>query len=104
MYYIEESHEPIIPLDKFGAVQAEIERRKEMGTAIRSSSPFSSKIICGDCGAHFGKKIWSSTSEKYRKEAWRCNALYKKKVNESAVQVTLPKKNQSTNSSKHLMR
>lgn len=31
MYYIEESHEPIIPPDEFDAVQAEIERRKEMG-------------------------------------------------------------------------
>ena len=79
MYYIEESHEPIIPPDEFDAVQAEIERRKEMGTAIRSLSPFSSKIICGDCGAHFGKKTWSSTSEKYRKEVWRCNARYKTK-------------------------
>ena len=79
MYYIEESHEPIIPPDEFDAVQAEIERRKEMGTAIRSLSPFSSKIICGDCGAHFGKKTWSSTSEKYRKEVWRCNDRYKTK-------------------------
>ena len=77
MYYIEESHEPIIPPDEFDAVQAEIERRKSMGTAIRSLSPFSSRIICGDCGAFFGKKTWSSTSEKYRKEVWRCNDRYK---------------------------
>ena len=76
MYYIEESHEPIIPPDEFDAVQAEIERRKEMGGAVRSLSPFSSKVICGDCGAFFGKKTWSSNNEKYRRSVWRCNARY----------------------------
>ena len=79
MYYIEESHEPIIPPDEFDAVQAEIERRKEMGGAVRSLSPFSSKIICGDCGAYFGKKTWSSNNEKYRRSVWRCNARYETK-------------------------
>ena len=76
MYYIEESHEPIIPPDEFDAVQAEIERRKELGGSIRCITPFSSKIICGDCGAFFGKKTWSSNNEKYRKSIWRCNARY----------------------------
>ena len=79
MYYIEESHEPIIPPDEFDAVQVEIERRKEMGGAVRSLSPFSSKIICGDCGAYFGKKTWSSNNEKYRRSVWRCNARYETK-------------------------
>ena len=60
-------------------MQVEIERRKEMGGAVRSLSPFSSKIICGDCGAYFGKKTWSSNNEKYRRSVWRCNARYETK-------------------------
>lgn len=77
-YWIEESHEPIIPPDEFDAVQAEIERRKHNGGAYKALSPFSQKIVCGDCGAFFGSKVWNSNN-KYRKVIWRCNDRYNKK-------------------------
>ena len=56
-------------------VQAEIERRKGIGDHYSGSSVFSSKLVCADCGAFFGQKVWHST-DKYRKVIWRCNAKF----------------------------
>jgi len=77
-YWIEESHEAIIPPEEFDAVQAEIERRKQYGGYYKAISPFSQKIVCGDCGAFFGSKVWNSNN-KYRKVIWRCNDRYNKR-------------------------
>ena len=56
-------------------MQAEIERRKDIGGHYSGSSVFSSKLVCADCGAFFGQKVWHST-DKYRKVIWRCNAKF----------------------------
>ena len=32
-------------------------------------------IVCGDCGAFYGSKVWHSTDE-YRRTIWRCNNKY----------------------------
>jgi DNA invertase Pin-like site-specific DNA recombinase len=77
-YYIEESHAAIIPPDEWDAVQAEIARRKELGRPISCQTPFSTKIICGDCGAFFGRKVWQSNT-KWRQIVWRCNDRYNKR-------------------------
>lgn len=77
-YYIAESHEPIIPPDEWDAVQAEIQRRKNLGRPISCQSPFATRIICGDCGAFFGSKVWQSNT-KYRQIIWRCNDRYHKR-------------------------
>ncbi|MDL2205631.1 recombinase family protein [Eubacteriales bacterium OttesenSCG-928-N13] len=77
-YYIEASHEPIIPPDEWDAVQVEIERRKKLGRPVSCQSPFSMRIKCGDCGAFFGSKVWSSNT-KYRRIIWRCNDRYNKR-------------------------
>lgn len=50
-------------------------RRKAKGKHHNSIHPFSSKIICGDCGSYFGSKVWHST-DKYRRVVWRCNGKY----------------------------
>ena len=34
-----------------------------------------SRIVCGDCGAFYGSKVWHSTDE-YRRTIWRCNNKY----------------------------
>lgn len=71
-YYVEDSHEAIIEPEEFELVQAEIERRKELGKAYSGGSIFSAKIICPCCGGFFGSKVWHSTS-KYRRVIWQCN-------------------------------
>ncbi|MEA1960829.1 MAG: recombinase family protein [Bacillota bacterium] len=49
-YYVQNSHPAIIDPDEFDAVQTELERRKKLGRPVSCHSPFSAKIVCGECG------------------------------------------------------
>lgn len=75
-YYVEGSHPAIISAMDFDMVQAEIARRQALGRSYSGSSIFASKLICGDCGGFYGKKVWHST-DAYRREIWRCNSKFK---------------------------
>ncbi len=80
-YYITGNHEPIIPPEEFDAVQAEIARRRSMhnsGLNYSGTDPFSAKLVCGDCGMLYGRKVWHST-DKYKTFVWRCNWKYRNK-------------------------
>ena len=74
-YYIEKSHQPIIDPQEFDLVQAEYERRKELGHRYSGGSIFASRIVCGDCGAFYGPKVWHSNS-KSRRTIWQCNEKF----------------------------
>lgn len=74
-YYVENSHPAIIDGREWDMVQTEMKRRKSMGHKPNSLKPFSSMIICGDCGGVYGSKVWHST-DKYRRIIWRCNSKY----------------------------
>ena len=78
-YYVEDSHPAIVSPDEFDMLQAEIERRKGLGRPGRCNSIFAGKIVCGDCGGLYGRKIWGSYREdkNYRKEVYQCNEKYK---------------------------
>ena len=76
-YYIEHSHEPIIDPVDHERVQLEIGRRKGLDRRYSSAHLFSARIICGDCGGFYGRKVWHST-DAYRTFVWRCNDKYKK--------------------------
>ena len=76
-YYIEASHEAIIDPAEWDAVQDEIARRKAIGNAYSGTSVLSAKIVCGDCGAWYGPKVWHST-DKYRTVIWQCNSKFSK--------------------------
>lgn len=81
MYHIEEDHEPIIDVETWKAVQAEIERRekycKEHFTNAYSQrsevNPFYGKIICGNCNHTYSRVMYTARSgEKIIK--WRCGS------------------------------
>lgn len=58
-YHAAETHEAIISLETFEAVQTEIERRATLHAPKKDCSaryPFSGKIICAKCGKHFRRK------------------------------------------------
>ena len=76
-YYIEGNHEAIISPEEFDLVQAELERRKKYGRTISTTSIFSSRIICSECGCFYGQKVWHS-NDKYRRLVWRCNGKFRK--------------------------
>ena len=71
-YYVENSHEAIIAPDEWEAVQAEMQRRKALGTKYSGNSVLATRLVCADCGSFFGSKVWHSTS-KYRRVIWQCN-------------------------------
>lgn len=78
MYYIEKDHEPIVSPETFQMVQEEMRRRREAGSNMQCVSIFSSRIICGDCGGYYGRKIWHSNT-KHASWHWHCNAKFQKR-------------------------
>ena len=75
-YYVEHSHEAIITPDEWEKAQLELARRKNSTKRTYCNGPFAAKLVCGDCGEHYGSKVWHSNS-KYRRTIWQCNAKYK---------------------------
>ena len=75
-YYVEDSHPAIITRREFDIVQAEIARRKELGSSYSGNDIFSSKIICADCGGFYGSKLWHS-KDKYKSKIYQCNNKFK---------------------------
>lgn len=76
-YYVADHHEAIISHEDFDAAAALIEQRANEKGVHRGSDKyqqryaFSGKIICGECGDTFRRRIHSSTYGKY--PAWVCN-------------------------------
>ena len=55
-FYVEDTHEAIIPMEEFQRVQAEFKRRRDLGPLGNKSlklTAFSTKITCGICGKHY---------------------------------------------------
>ena len=77
-YYIENNHPPIVSVETFEMVQEEFTRRKAAGGYMRCVSPFSGRIICGDCGGFYGRKVWHSNTN-YRSYEWHCNSRFTKR-------------------------
>ena len=73
-YYVENSHPAIIEPAAFDEVQTELARRRQAKYNGKVGC-FSSRIICGECGSYFGRKVWHSTDE-YRRVIWQCNHKY----------------------------
>ena len=77
MWYVKNSHPAIIEQDFFDLVQYELQRRAASGQNAVSAHPFSGKIFCGECGAMYGSKVWSSNDPRRRRTVWQCNQKYK---------------------------
>ena len=83
-YYVEDSHPAIIDKEMWEAVQLEMERRRNFALQYgiqkleyaTTSNPFAGRVICGSCGQIFGRKVWNSTDERFRRIIWRCNGKY----------------------------
>ena len=77
-YYVENSHPAIVTEEVFDLVQHELRRRQQKGRHTSAASIFSNRIVCGECGAYYGSKVWHST-DAYRSRIWRCNRKYETK-------------------------
>ena len=69
-YYVENSHPAIVSAEVFELVQAELAKRRQRGGRTSAVTPFSGRLVCGECGAYFGSKVWHST-DAYRSVIYR---------------------------------
>ena len=76
-YYVENSHEAIIPREVFMQVQEELIRRRIVHTSpngktrtFSSNHVFAQIIICGNCGEVFRRVHWNNRGKK--SVVWRC--------------------------------
>ncbi|MDO4355972.1 MAG: recombinase zinc beta ribbon domain-containing protein [Clostridia bacterium] len=74
-YYAQNSHPAIVSPEVFDLTQMELDWRRSLKGSYSGKSCFASRIVCGDCGAFYGSKVWHSTDE-YRRIIWRCNNKY----------------------------
>lgn len=74
-YYVISNHEPIVPVEVWDFVQAELADVKQGRCSSSRTREFSGKIMCGQCGSWYGSKTWHAGS-KYEKRIWRCNHKY----------------------------
>ncbi len=77
-YYVENSHPHIIPPETFELVQEEFRRRKASGPYTSAINCFASRIVCGECGGFYGRKVWHSNT-KYAQTIWQCNNKFQKR-------------------------
>lgn len=69
-YYVTGNHEPIIDPEVWDQVQYELATRHGKGSGSKLHL-FSSRLKCADCGDWYGRKTWSSTTNKHT--VWHCN-------------------------------
>ena len=76
-YYVEGSHEAIIPREVFMQVQEELVRRRIVHTSpngktrtFSSNHCFAQIVICGNCGEVFRRVHWNNRGKK--SIVWRC--------------------------------
>ena len=86
-YYAQNSHPAIISSEVFDLAQMELEWRKSLNGSYSGKSCFASRVVCGDCGAFYGSKVWHST-DAYRRVIWRCNNKYGGDVKCSTPHIT----------------
>lgn len=95
-YHTADTHEAIIPLDTFNAVQMEIQQRKEKYAPGKpqKTSLFSGRITCANCGKHYRRKttatgpVWiCATYNSYGKAHCSSKAIPEEKLMQAAAQV-----------------
>ena len=75
-YLVENSHEPIIEPEVFDLVQEKLKEYEQQTNRVQHYSPFASKIICGDCGSFYGRKVKYNRGNKKQRIVWYCNHKY----------------------------
>jgi site-specific DNA recombinase len=103
-YYVENSHEPIIPRDLYMQVQEEMVRRASIKSGkggkkrvYSSKYALSSTVYCGQCGDIYRRVHWNNRG--YKSIVWRCVSRLEEKesdctsptINEETLQTAVIK-------------
>lgn len=77
-YEVSNSHDAIIDPAVYERVQRELSRRRRARPKkAGNDSPFANRLVCGDCGAFYGHKVWRSRGRSgIRYDVWYCNHRY----------------------------
>ena len=96
-YYVENSHEPIIPRDLYMQVQEEMVRRANLRgrkggkkRVYSSKYALSSIVYCGHCGDIYRRVHWNNRG--YKSIVWRCVS----RLEEKGSECTAPTINEET--------
>ena len=100
MYHAADTHEAIIDMETFQAVQTEIDRRAKKYTSTEqrydARYPFSGMIVCGNCGKHYRRKttaggiVWiCSTFNSQGKAACVSKQIPENKLTEMTADIAL---------------
>ena len=98
-YWVEGTHEAIIPMEVYQAVQDERKRRRELGVFANwsiNTSCFTSRIKCGNCGVSYrrsGKRQRKDKNEVYY--VWVCQT-YDRKGKSACSAKSIPEKKLKT--------
>ena len=67
-----------IPRDVFDRAQRELARRRTARPKkAGNDSSFANRLVCADCGAFYGHKVWKSRGKSaIRYDVWYCNHRY----------------------------
>lgn len=76
-YYVENGHEAIIAPWLFDHVQEKLRIRKKSEYRYSGVNIYSSKLVCGKCGAYYGPKP-EHPNDKYYQLVWMCHNRFKK--------------------------
>ena len=68
--YVKHSHPAIIEPDRFELTQSKLKKHSENRLKVSNNSPFTTRVICGDCGGFFGHK------KQREKDVWYCNQRF----------------------------
>lgn len=85
-YYITNAHEAIITREQAAGVKGIMKQRKIENVMVDTDTkkysqryPFSSKILCGECGSTFKRQVIFK-DKLYRTEQWCCNKHIRKRT------------------------
>lgn len=80
-FLVENTHEPLISMEDFDKVQAELDRRGKLSSyanRVDGMNCFYTKVKCGCCGQNYVRRKFKNSTEEYY--SWMCRSHFKNKT------------------------
>ena len=83
-FLVENTYEPLVSMEDFDKVQAELERRGKLSSyanRVDGMNCFYTKVKCGCCGQNYVRRKFKNSTEEYY--SWLCRTHFKNKTAEA---------------------